>query len=153
MFPLLVACFPMTFDVGNIVACISAVVAVISAVIARQAVTRSLRPVLVFVRDEHQVWFVKNVGTGPALDILVAEKDRAEQTWNRFKRLPPLPKDGQIPLPSAPSFFAVTYNDAENKRYSTICSGFRNRLQKGHVFDKPDEKKITLYTDLPKRAQ
>ena len=149
MFPLVAAWCPMTFNLGDILACISAVVAVISACIAWRAVTRNLRPVLVFVRDQHKVWFVKNVGTGPALDVLVAEKDRDEQGWQRFKRLPPLPKDGQISLPSAPSFFAVTYNDAENKPYSTICSGYRNRLQKGHVFDKPDEKQIALYPDLP----
>jgi hypothetical protein len=149
MFPLSAAWCPITFDLGNILAFLSAAVAVISALIAWRAVTRNLRPVLVFVRDEHKVWFVKNVGTGPALDVLAAEKDRVEQGWQRFKRLPPLPKDGQISLPSAPSFFAVTYNDAENKPYSTICSGYRNRLQKGHVFDKPDEKQIALYPDLP----
>jgi hypothetical protein len=38
--------------------------------------TRNLRPVLVFVRDEStQEWFVKSDGTGPALDVVVAEKD------------------------------------------------------------------------------
>jgi hypothetical protein len=150
MFPLLVACFPITFDAGNILALLSAGVAVFSAVIAWKAVSRSLRPVLVFVRDEqHQVWLVKNVGTGPALDVLVAEKDRDKEGWLRFKRLPPLPKDGEISLPSAPSVFGVTYNDAENKPYSTICSGYRNQLQKGRVFEKPDEKQIAFYPNLP----
>ena len=149
MFPLSVACFPMTLDAGLIVACISTVIAVISAIIAWQAVTRSLRPVLVFIRDKHQGWSVKNVGAGPALDVLVAERDGAEPTWKRFKRLPPLSKDGEIRLPSAPSVFGVTYSDAENKRYSTTCSGYSNRLRKGQVFEKPDEKEITLYPDLP----
>jgi len=93
--------------------------------------TRGLRPVLVFVCEvRDKVWCVQNVGTGPALDVVVAEKDRNEQLWARFKRLPPLPKGGKIQLRSAPSFFAVTYHDAENHAYSTICSGYRNRLQK-----------------------
>ena len=95
------------------------------------------------------MWFLNNVGWGPALDVMVAEKDEDKQAWTRFKRFPPLPKDGQISLWSAPSFFAVTYKDAENKLYSTICTGYRNTLHKGPVFDKPDEKQITPYTDLP----
>jgi hypothetical protein len=47
-------------------------------------------------------------------------------------------------LRSAPRFLAVTYHDAENNTYSTICTGYRNRLQKGHVFDTPDENQIAL---------
>jgi hypothetical protein len=135
----------MSFDARDLLAWIPVLVSVIAVLVAKRAVTRSLRPVLVFVcevRDE--VWRIQNVGTGPALDVLVAEKDRDEQPWARFRRVPPLPKDGEIRLRSAPSFFAVTYHDAENNAYSTICTGYRNRLQKGHVFDKPDENQIAL---------
>jgi hypothetical protein len=93
MFPLLVVCFPMTFDAGFIVACISAVVAVISAFIARQAVTRSLRPVLVFVRDAHKVWFVNNVGTAPRWMFWLPRKTRtntggsASSGCRRYRRM------------------------------------------------------------------
>src|SRR5260370_39422572 len=111
------SCGPLwTFDAKDLFAGLSAVVSVVSALIAWRAVTRNLRPVLVFVcdvRDENKrVWFVKNVGTGPALDVLVAEKDLKDQPWQRFLRLPPIPKDGQVDLQSSPSFFAVTYTDA-----------------------------------------
>jgi hypothetical protein len=142
----------MSFGASDLLAWIPVLVSVIAILIANRAVTRSLRPVLVFVcevRDE--VWRVQNVGTGPALDVVVAEKDRDEQPWARFKRVPPLPKDGEIRLRSAPIFFAVTYNDVENHGYSTICTGYRNRLQKGHVFDKPDENQIAL--DSYERSQ
>jgi hypothetical protein len=135
----------MSFGARDLLTWIPVLVSVIAILVAKRAVTRSLRPVLVFVcevRDE--VWRVQNVGTGPALDVLVAEKDRDEQPWARFKRLPPLPKDGEIRLRSAPNFLAVTYNDAENNAYSTICTGYRNRLQKGHVFDEPDGNQIAL---------
>jgi hypothetical protein len=138
------------FDAKDIFAFLSAIVSVIAAYIAWRAVTRNLRPILVFVRDPQiNIWFVKNVGTGPALDVLIAEKDREELPWSRFLRLPPIPKDGQITLKSAPSLFAATYTDAENKAYSTICSGYRNRPQKGYVFDKPQEQLIRLYTAGP----
>ena len=140
----------MSFRAIEILALIPVIVSVIAIIVANRAVTRSLRPVLVFVCEvRDKVWCVQNVGTGPALDVLVAEKDRNEEPWARFKRLPPLPKDGKIQLRSAPSFFAVTYHDAENHAYSTICSGYRNRLQKGHVFDEPDENQIAIYPPLP----
>jgi len=139
----------MSFDAKDILLGIPVLVSVIAIFVANRAVTRSLRPVLVFVCEvRDKVWCVQNVGTGPALDIVVAEKDRDEQPWARFKRLPPLPKNGKIQLRSAPSFFAVTYHDAENNTYSTICSGYRNRLQKGHVFVNPDEDKIAIYPHL-----
>jgi len=139
----------MSFDAKDILVGIPVLVSVIAIFVANRAVTRSLRPVLVFVCEvRDKVWCVQNVGTGPALDIVVAEKDRDEQPWARFKRLPPLPKNGKIQLRSAPSFFAVTYHDAENNTYSTICSGYRNRLQKGHVFVNPDEDKIAIYPHL-----
>jgi hypothetical protein len=142
----------MSFDAKELLAWIPVLVSVFAVLVAKRAVTRSIRPVLVFVcevRDE--VWCVQNVGAGPALDVLVAEKDRDEQPWARFRRVPPLPKDGKIRLRSAPSFLAVTYHDAENNAYSTICTGYRNRLQKGHVFDKPAENQIAL--DSYERSQ
>jgi hypothetical protein len=135
----------MSFDAKELLAWIPVLVSVFAVLVAKRAVTRSIRPVLVFVcevRDE--VWCVQNVGAGPALDVVVAEKDRDEQPWARFRRVPPLPKDGKIHLRSAPSFLAVTYHDAENNAYSTICTGYRNRLQTGHVFDKPAENQIAL---------
>jgi hypothetical protein len=142
----------MSFEAIEILAWIPVLVSVFAILVAKRAVTRSVRPVLVFVcevRDE--VWCVQNVGAGPALDILVAEKHRDEQPWARFMRVPPLPRDGKIRLRSAPRFLAVTYDDAENNAYSTICTGYRNRLQKGHVFGKPDESQIAL--DSYGRAQ
>jgi hypothetical protein len=142
----------MSFEARELLAWIPVLVSVTAVIVAKRAVTRSLRPVLVFVCEvRDKVWCLQNVGTGPALDVLVAERDRDEQPWARFERVPPLPKDGKIRLRSAPSFLAVTYHDAENNAYSTICSGYRNRLQKGHVFDKPDENQIVL--DSYERSQ
>jgi hypothetical protein len=139
----------MSFEPKEILVWIPVLVSVIAVFVANRAVTRSLRPVLVFVCEvRDKVWCVQNCGTGPALDILIAEKDRDEQSWARFKRVPPLPRDAKIRLQSAPSFFAVTYHDAENNAYSTICSGYRNRLQKGRVFDNPGEDQIAIYPQL-----
>jgi hypothetical protein len=75
----------MSFKAIEIVALIPVLVSVIAIIVANRAVTRSLRPVLVFVCEvRDKVWCVQNVGTGPALDVVVAEKDRNEQPWARF---------------------------------------------------------------------
>jgi hypothetical protein len=80
----------MSFKAIDILALIPVLVSVIAIIVANRAVTRSLRPVLVFVCEvRDKVWCVQNVGTGPGLDVVVAEKDRDEQPWARFKRLPP----------------------------------------------------------------
>src|SRR5215471_18038718 len=74
----------MSFKAIEILALIPVIVSVIAIIVANRAVTRSLRPVLVFVCEvRDKVWCVQNVGTGPALDVLVAEKDRNEEPWAR----------------------------------------------------------------------
>jgi hypothetical protein len=83
-------------------------ISVISAVAARRAVTRYLRPVLVFIHDRStNKWSVRNVGTGPALNILVAEKDQKTDPHKRFLRLPTLGKDSEISLRSAPGLLQL----------------------------------------------
>src|SRR5437870_295649 len=100
---------PMTFDLKDILAWLIPVLISVAAItVARRAVTRSLRPVLVFVRrGTDRVWFIENVGTGPALDAVVAEQDWDEKKWRRSLLLPPIAKDGQLRLRSAPSVFGV----------------------------------------------
>jgi hypothetical protein len=150
----------MGFEIKDILPYLSLVVSAISTLIALRAtsiawkaVTRNLRPVLVFVRDD-KVWFVTNVGNGPALDVHLAQKAQDGDTWQTpVLRLAPLPKDGETELPSGAAFFAVTYTDAEGESYSTTCTGYRNQVQKGRVFETPDEKQITLYANLPRDSR
>ena len=58
-------------------------------------------PVLVFQYDGRSGWLLRNVGNGPALNVVVAckhvegpEKGR----WFRPVRLPPLSRDGELLL-------------------------------------------------------
>ena len=56
----------MSFNAIDILALIPVLVSVIAIFVAKGAVTRSLRPVLVFVCEvRDKVWCVQNVGTGP----------------------------------------------------------------------------------------
>lgn len=136
-----------------IVSAAACVIAIVSALIARNAVNRNLRPVLVFVRDDKQIWWLTNIGTGPALDILVEEKALATQSLPPGLHLvPPLPKDGSFPIPSGPTSSALSYvvqfKDAEGKYYNTTCKDYSNDTRLGKAFDDVDKSKITPYGKL-----
>ena len=96
----------MSFGARDLLEWIPVIVSVIAVLVARRAVTRSIRPVLVFVCEVRgEAWRLQNVGTGPALDVLVAEKHREEQAWARFMRVPPLTKGWRNPFAISPQFF------------------------------------------------
>ena len=63
---------------------------------ARSAVT-SVRPVLVIEYSQQDGWYVRNVGNGPALNVIVAMKDKTSD-WKMPVRIPPLQKDGRFSL-------------------------------------------------------
>jgi hypothetical protein len=63
---------------------------------------RSRIPVLVFIYDDARGgWALRNVGNGPALNVLVAQKhvkgDRCGQ-WYRPVRVPPIARDQEVPV-------------------------------------------------------
>jgi hypothetical protein len=63
----------MSFNAIDILALIPVLVSVIAIFVAKGAVTRSLRPVLVFVCEvRDKVWCVQNVGTGPNVETIAA---------------------------------------------------------------------------------
>jgi hypothetical protein len=52
--------------------------------IGQRAAVRARKPVLVFVDDpERQCWVLQNVGNGPALNVLVAQRESG-RWFNRF---------------------------------------------------------------------
>src|ERR1041384_6175962 len=61
-----------------------------SAVLAR-------KPVLIFEYDGELGWVLRNVGAGPALNVIVAQK-RVGGDWFNPVRVPPLSKDGRFLL-------------------------------------------------------
>src|SRR5262245_55869944 len=66
--------------------------------LSRQSAITSVRPVLVFQFDVNNGWSVRNVGNGPALDVLVAMKTHETADWTQPMRVPPLSKDGEFGL-------------------------------------------------------
>jgi hypothetical protein len=60
---------------------------------------RSRLPVLVFTYDPGGHWLLRNVGNGPALNIIIALKmDHADFDWQQPTRIPPISRDGEFKL-------------------------------------------------------
>jgi hypothetical protein len=60
---------------------------------------RSRIPVLVFILVDGKGWVLRNVGNGPALNIVVARKaQHDDQEWLDPTSVPPLARDAEVPL-------------------------------------------------------
>jgi hypothetical protein len=63
----------------------------------QRAAVRGRKPVLVFVDDPKEgCWTLRNVGNGPALNVLVAQRNKG--TWFNPVLVPPFGRDSSFPL-------------------------------------------------------
>src|SRR5688500_15333335 len=70
---------------------------VISIYVSRRSTVVGRRPVLVFDYDGVIGWRVRNIGVGPALNVIIAQKE-VGGGWFNPVRIPPLAKDGDFVL-------------------------------------------------------
>jgi hypothetical protein len=103
---------------------------------------RSRIPVLVFVYDRHRGWLLRNVGNGPALNIMVAARQTHEQPENEWQaptRVPPIARDDEFELKwlarSNIAVLAATYQDFlaadtsdEPRSYTVTCAYDLNHI-------------------------
>lgn len=67
--------------------------------LASAADRRSRIPVLVFVYDSNGHWLLRNVGNGPALNVVLATKaSHDDQEWQKPTRIPPVARDSEFEL-------------------------------------------------------
>ena len=119
---------------ATVIAVISVAIAAASFVanylIAQRAGVRARKPVLVFVDDpERECWVLQNVGNGPALNVLVAQRQGGQ--WFNPVLAPPLGKDSAFPLTwlgrADVTGLGATYSDFEDRRYTSTLGGERSR--------------------------
>lgn len=126
-------------------------------VLNQRAAVRARKPVLVFVDEgDGKCWAVRNVGNGPALNVLVAERSRMKGVWFNPVRLPPLGKDASFALTwlgRQNSYgLAATYSDFEDRRYTTTTGGEYSRTYEGDRLPPwGDEREIKRYWELEGR--
>lgn len=106
--------------------------------LSRESAITSVRPVLVFQFDENEGWSVRNVGNGPALDVIVAMKKDDKADWTQPMRIPPLAKDGEFSLKKWDIYtpartLGATYRNIQEKVYSTTCTSDLSKTHEGNV--------------------
>ena len=111
----------------------------------RRATVLARKPVLVFAYDGKRGWVLRNVGSGPALNIIVAQK-RIEGEWFNPVRVPPLAKDAEY-VPKwlghvNTTGLGATYTDAEGRTYSSTCGNDLSRVHEGVMFGPWEESQI-----------
>jgi hypothetical protein len=120
--------------------------------ISQRAAVRARKPVLVFVDDpEHGCWVLRNVGNGPALNVLVAQ--RAAGQWFNPVLVPPFGKDSAIPLTWLGRInitgLGASYSDFEDRRYSSTLGGDRSRTYEGDQLPQWTDDEVKRYWELP----
>lgn len=109
---------------------------------------RSRLPVLVFVFDREQGWSLHNVGNGPALNVVVAQKHVDGQRrgfWYGPVRVPPIARDAALVLPwlalESDYGLGAVYEDflgadrpGRGRAYTVVCGNDRNVVTPGNAF-------------------
>jgi hypothetical protein len=124
----------------------------INLVLNRRAALRARKPVLVFVDDPEQgCWTLQNVGNGPALNVIVAQ--RAGGQWFNPVRVPPFAKDTVYQLEWLgrvnDTGLGVSYADFEGHRYTATLGEEIARTYEGERLPSWSDAEIGRYWALP----
>lgn len=139
------------FEVGLPLASLlmSAVTFAIAYHASRVAERRARIPVLVFVYDIDRGWLLRNVGNGPALNIVLAylaDHVRDPNLWQGKTRVPPLARDQEMVLKwlgrKNVAVLAATYEDF-------LSSDTSHRPRTYTVIAEYDLNKVVLQRLLP----
>jgi hypothetical protein len=110
------------------------------------------KPVLIFEYQDESGWTIRNVGGGPALNVLVAQK-RKNGEWFNPVRVPPLSKDGRMVLKWLghvnSTGLGATYADTENLPYTSTCGNDLSKVSSGLQFGPWQEKEIGRHWNQP----
>jgi hypothetical protein len=121
--------------------------------LSAQTATMSVRPVLVFEYSEGMGWSIRNVGNGPALNVVVAERTQTPP-WLKPVRIPPLPKDGTLQLGwighRNVRTLGATYVDISNRSYSSTCTDDLSLTEEGNVLGSWRDHEISRHWQLPR---
>ena len=113
----------------------------------RSAVT-SIRPVLVFEYTAETGWSVRNVGSGPAMNVLIAARTEGPD-WHQPVRVPALQRDGHFVLSwighSNVRTLGATYMDIADRQYSSTSTDDLSQTTEGNALKKWAESEITAH--------
>jgi hypothetical protein len=118
----------------------------------RQSAVLARKPALIFEYDGELGWILRNVGAGPALNVVVAQK-RVGGDWFNPVRVPPLSKDGRFTLEWLnhvnSTGLGATYTDTEQLAYTSTCGNDLSKVAKGTLFGPWPEAQIGRHWNHP----
>jgi hypothetical protein len=113
--------------------------------LTHQSAVLARKPVLVFQYNGEMGWTLRNVGSGPALDVMVAKRE-SSGPWHEPVRAPAISKDGEIKLywlgQTNARSLGASYADFEGVRYTTISEADVSQVKKGDLLGQWTEKDI-----------
>ena len=94
-----------------------------------------IRPVLAFVYHGKSGWHLRNIGSGPALNVTVAQKNVESKEWFNPVRVPPLEEASRFHLAWLGHVnhtgLGVVYEDFQGRTYSSTCGNDLSRIFRG----------------------
>ena len=120
--------------------------------LSRSSAIISTRPVLVFEYDREIGWMIKNVGSGPALNVLVAQKE-VGRAWFNPVRVPPVASGGAF-VPNwlghtNTTGLGVTYFDVRNVAYTSTTGNDLTEISVGSSLGNWKETEIGRHWNQP----
>ncbi|KHE91726.1 MAG: hypothetical protein K8F52_12295 [Candidatus Scalindua rubra] len=117
---------------------VSIIAITISFLSARKSRIIGLRPVLVFYFQSGRGWYIKNIGNGPALNIILALLD-ADNRWISPEGIPSLAVNGEFVFGSFNTEIKINgwgclYTDIAERSYSSIQKGNKTQIATGSLF-------------------
>jgi hypothetical protein len=116
--------------------------------LSKSSAVTAVRPVLVFEYSESDGWSVRNVGNGPALNVLVATKND-DSDWLQPVRIPTLKRDGAFPLNWIGHLnvrtLGASYMDVSARQYSSTSTNDLSEVYEGNRLREWPEKAISAH--------
>ena len=103
------------------------------------------KPVVVFEYSGSNGWSIKNVGNGPALDVVVSIR-ASNGAWENPVRVPPLGADSSIKLMylahTNVESLGARYADTNKRVYSSIVEKDQTQILEGNHFPEWSEAQV-----------
>jgi hypothetical protein len=121
---------------------------------SRKSSITDIRPVIVFTYESQEGWKIRNVGSGPALNIIVAMSLVHEDEWTMPVRLPALSVNSETALHWIGHLniraLAAKYTDFENRKYSLTAMDDFTKVHGTDILPSWNSSESTPYWIKPK---
>ena len=139
-----------------VIAAIALIVAVISFALPFWHTWRShkaeIRPILVFLYDTEKGWHIRNVGGGPALNVLIVRRQPTEE-WRDPVRVPPVSNGDLFQLRwmrhTNTDQLGASYEDFEGRSYSSVCRKDLTSIEKENILPMFGPEMIRAHWQIP----